>query len=303
MREIVQLNYGAHEALVASARAKAEIWRLVAGIFTLIAVWVFLANSVANMVVSWIPPAGHDAFWEATGTGATPGAVFFLLVQIGLLIPATGLAAALIHRRAFWELIGAPSKALSQFVLVLCAQVALFIVLTILPPYGFGEDSLVPGLAFGSWLVLLPLALLAVFFQCAAEEFAFRGYLQQQLAARFQSPVIWILIPSALFAFGHYDPSGAGENALTIALLAGLFGILLADITARAGTLGPAVAIHVSNNVLAMLFVGMPENLSGLALYVMPFGFDDVEQVRAWLPVDAVSMIVSWLLARLVLQR
>jgi uncharacterized protein len=153
------------------------------------------------------------------------------------------------------------------------------------------------------WLLLLPLSLLAVLVQVSAEEIVFRGYVQQQLAARFNSPLIWMVLPSALFALGHYLPAEAGENALMVALWAGVFGILMADLTARSGSLGPAIAVHLWNNVSAILIVSLPDDLSGLALYLTPFSMDDAAAIRTWLPVDFALMLVSWLAARLAIRR
>ena len=83
-----------------------------------------------------------------------------------------------------------------------------------------------------------------------------------------------------------------------IALWAVMFGILMADLTARAGTLGPAIAVHFFNNVSAMVLVATPDQMSGLALYVLPFGVADEAQMAEWLPVDFAYMFVSWLAAR-----
>ena len=55
--------------------------------------------------------------------------------------------------------------------------------------------------------------------------------------------------------------------------------------------------------ILAMLVVSMPGDLSGLALYHAPFGLADEAEVRAWLPVDFAHMIVAWLAARLAIRR
>ncbi|MCX8226128.1 MAG: CPBP family intramembrane metalloprotease, partial [Sulfitobacter sp.] len=83
----------------------------------------------------------------------------------------------------------------------------------------------------------------------------------------------------------------------------GVFGILMADLTARAGSLGPAIAVHLCNNVAAILITSMPDDLSGLALYLTPFSMEDTEAMRAWLPVDFALMLVSWLAARLAIRR
>jgi membrane protease YdiL (CAAX protease family) len=58
----------------------------------------------------------------------------------------------------------------------------------------------------------LPLALVGVLIQTGAEEVLFRGYMQQQLAARFSSPILWMVLPSAIFAALHYQPEIMGDN-------------------------------------------------------------------------------------------
>ncbi|MGB7242570.1 MAG: CPBP family intramembrane glutamic endopeptidase, partial [Sulfitobacter sp.] len=111
------------------------------------------------------------------------------------------------------------------------------------------------------------------------------------------------VLPSVLFGLGHYLPGVAGDNAAIIAIWATVYGILMADLTARAGTLGPSIAVHFVNNVSAILIVSLPDDLSGLALYLSPFSMNDADQLRAWLPVDFALMLVSWLTARVALRR
>jgi membrane protease YdiL (CAAX protease family) len=170
-----------------------------------------------------------------------------------------------------------------------------------LPPWAPFEGTR-PGLDPGLWAMLLPLGLAGILIQTSAEELLFRGYLQQQLAARFRSPLVWMGVPSAIFAVAHFDPS-MGTNAWLIVAWAALFGVLMADLTARAGSIGPATAIHFTNNAIGMLVISPPDYLSGLALFLLPFGMDDAEMVRAWLPVDFALMVVMWLTARLALRR
>ena len=213
------------------------------------------------------------------------------------------LAARTLQDRRVTDVIGVPALAVRQFWKVLRMLVFIGLVAMVLPPYGDGdavriEQNIDPVL----WLMLLPLSLLALLLQTSAEEILFRGYLQQSLAARFRHPLIWIGIPSILFAFGHYLPAEAGENAGIIMVWAALFGVLMADLTARAGTLGPAIAVHLANNFTAILIVSAPGSLNGLSLLVLPFGLSDTEHMRAWLAVDFASMIVAWLGARLAIR-
>ncbi|MCB1313789.1 MAG: CPBP family intramembrane metalloprotease, partial [Sedimentitalea sp.] len=199
-------------------------------------------------------------------------------------------------------LIGPLPLAVVQFWRVLRMLLILGAVLLVLPPYDMGA-ALSPNLPPATWALLLPLSLGAVLIQAGTEELLFRGYIQQALAARFSSPLVWMVLPSALFALGHYLPAEAGQNALPIALWSGIFGVLMADLTARAGTLGPAIAVHLVNNVSALLIVSLPDTLSGLSLFTVPYSMSDAEALRGWLAIDFATMFVCWLAARLALRR
>jgi hypothetical protein len=76
----------------------------------------------------------------------------------------------------------------------------------------------------------------------------------------------------------------------------------VADLTARTGNLGAALAFHFANNAVALLFVGIAGNLDGLALWSLPIDLKDSDAVRPALILDFATMIVSWLLARLSLR-
>ena len=75
-----------------------------------------------------------------------------------------------------------------------------------------------------------------------------------------------------------------------------------ADLTARAGSLGPAVAMHLVNNFAAMAIISTQGEMSGLALMKLPFGPDDEAAIAAFLPIDLATMGVSWLAARLAIR-
>ena len=292
--------YHPHAAFIAPAVPQKALWRLILGV--VLAFVGYMAGIMLMFgIVQRLRP--DDPYYlDALAQGATPAHLFLLLASFIFMILPVVAVARLLHKRGFLSLLGPMPLAIRQFMRVFGPLLILGLVLFALPILGLGVD-LTPNLAPGLWALLLPLSLVLVLIQVSAEEIAFRGYLQQQLAARFRSPFVWMVLPSVLFAFGHYLPEEAGENAWIIALWSGVFGMLMADITARSGSLGPAIALHFYNNITAMLIVSMPDSLSGLALFHGPFGIGDVEQVRAWLPVDFVHMFVAWLVARVVLKR
>ena len=293
--------YAYHAEFVAAARAYPQIWRFALGML-IATIAYFALNQIFFGVIIATDLGQTPGFMEAIATGSTPVAMYLLLFSFAFMIMGVSLSARLLHRRGFASLLGPLARCKDQFRGVSIAMLAVFAVTFALPPYDMGGDF-VPNMPFAQWLVLLVPSLLFVLIQTSAEEIVFRGYVQQQLAARFRSPLIWMVLPSVLFAMGHYLPDTAGDNALMIAIWAGVFGILMADLTARAGTLGPAMAVHFWNNVGAIVIVSLPDELSGLALYLSPFSMEDADALRAWLPVDFAMMFVLWLAARLAIRR
>lgn len=293
-------DYSAHVFHTTDARERSELWRTVLGIVAMVGLYIALALFF-NQAIFELTRYRPD-FTDQLMSGSTPLAMYVLLSSFGLISLSVFAVVRFVHKRGALTVFGPTILAVPQFFRVFGILVVLGIVLMILPPYGIlGE--LLPNMAMGMWALLLPLSLVAVFVQVSAEEIFFRGYLQQQLGARFSSPLVWMVLPSVLFAIGHYQPSEAGSNAVMIAIWAGLFGLLMADLTARAGSIGPALAVHFANNITALLITALPDSLGGLALWHTPFGMEDEAQLRAWLPVDFAMMIVSWLAARLALRR
>ncbi|MDW3223801.1 MAG: type II CAAX endopeptidase family protein [Paracoccaceae bacterium] len=293
--------YRPHEQLLNPVRETAQVWRLIIGLIIASGVYLICNQTMFRTLYTW---QGNNApaFSEVLVAGSTPLAMFILLASFGFMILGVAIALRVAHKRGFADVFGDRATCFAQMRAVLAILLLINLVVWILPPWDMGAP-LVSNMNLGTWLILLPISLTAVLIQVSAEEVLFRGYIQQQLAARFSSPLIWMLVPAVLFGFGHYMPEEAGPNATAIAIWAVVFGILMADLTARAGTLGPAIIVHFINNVVAILIISMPDNLSGLALYLSPFSMGDSDAVRAWLPVDFGFMIVSWLAARLAIRR
>lgn len=290
--------YSAHERLVHDARARPELWRLLIGLVIVGVLVTALNIGVFSVLAGFVSPELAGDFME--GTSAL--SMLVLLSSFAFITIGVTVAARQMQHRSLRSMLGPRREGLVQFWKVMRALIVLGVILAALPPYGFGEP-LEQNLSLIKWLLLLPLSICAVLIQTSAEEVLFRGYIQQSLAARFRSPVIWMGLPSALFAAGHYAPNTAGDNAVLVAAWAGVFGLLAADLTARSGTLGPAIALHLFNNAVALLFVSLPDNLSGLALFLLPYDMSDTGELRQWLLVEFAVMIVCWLTARLAIRR
>jgi membrane protease YdiL (CAAX protease family) len=211
------------------------------------------------------------------------------------------MAVRIVHRRPARSLIGPAPRALRHFALG---------ALIVLPVYLAGGAVWVmlagwpqPGLGPGQWLLWLGPLCVAILVQTGAEELIFRGYLQQQLAARFRHPVVWLVLPSVAFGFLHYDPLLMGESVWAMVAATALFGLVAADLTARTGTLGMAWGLHFANNLFALALVAPRGNLSGAALMLLPFTMGDAAEMRGMLLFDMALILVVWVLARLSLAR
>lgn len=276
---------------MAPARARAEVWRTLLGLCLMLAIYSgfgLAAFAVAERI--WGP---------ISMTGETPWSMTFFLVTFLGMAAAPILVARLLHRRRIGSLFGRAAWVLRDFALAVGIAGAIFGAAVGLWLIWF--DPL-PGLDPRLWLSFLPLALLGLLIQTGAEELVFRGYLQQQLAARFVSPLAWMVTPSLLFGFAHYDPVMSGDNGWAIVVATATFAVFAADLTARTGSIGAAWGLHFINNVVAILLIGVDGALDGLSLFVTPYAMD--APVLRWLILfDTASLMLTWLVLRRVLSR
>lgn len=292
--------YAAHHAFAAPAGRRRELWRLFPGMAIIVGSYLGLLIVLGAYLTQTYGPLIAGALIQRMARGDTPGGMFLLLWTFAGLAAGAIAAVRIVHGRSASTLFGpSPRRVLADFRTVALPVVALHLALL---PLTLGASDAAPGLTFGALLGYLPFALPGLLIQTGAEELVFRGYLQQQLAARFAHPAIWMGLPSALFAFGHYLPADYGRSAWAVALWAGAFGLFAADLTARTGTLGAALGLHFANNVSAILLVGVAGNLDGLALWSVTMDLSDPGVVGPALAVDFVVMLISWLLARLALR-
>jgi len=293
------MAYAAYETMIAPARRRPELWRLIATMLT-IALVAALLNSAFFRGLSLFIDDYIGTMLGNGAIGATPGSMLILLYSFGLTTVSVIVAVHLWHSRGLLTLIGPPRAALLDFWRAFRMLVLILLIVLLIPTPGGAE--LVPNLAPLTWALLLPVALAGILVQVSAEEIVFRGYMQQQLAARFRHPAVWMIVPSLFFALGHYD-SSQGDTLPYVLAWATLFGLAAADLTARTGNLGAAIALHLANNAFAMLFVAAPDNFSGLALYHLPFSISDLDSVSPYLMLDLVHLLIAWLACRLGLRR
>lgn len=295
------MKYDAYEPLVAPARASAGLPLLCLGLFLIGLIHITMIQGLFALLRSGM---SDEAFFDLAlriQRADTPLALLTVLVLTGSMALGVFVVVPTLHKRPVGSLFGEKTRAFQQFWTVLkplAVLIAVFWAVTRL----LGATGLEPGLPPSTWVFLLPATLAALLIQTGAEELIFRGYIQSQLAARFSSPTVWLLAPSALFAILHYQPEVFGENAPYLVIWSFLFGVAAADLTARSGSLGPAIAMHLANNFSALALVALRGDMSGLALWQLPYGPGDTEMIRAQIPVEFLFIPIYWLAARLSLR-
>lgn len=291
----------AFAAYIAPARAYPQIWRLVLGLALVAGVYFLWMALLGGLL--WLASGldGLDVRLQTIGRGADPWSLLLLLSTFIGMALGVWAAARLLHGRGWRSLFGRPAAVLRDFVLGVAVMLVVGGGLGLLfLPF---TPSLVPATPLSLWLAFLPLALLGIALQTGAEELVFRGYLQQQLAARFASPFVWMLLPSLLFGLAHYAPAEMGANTWLVVAATGFFGLIAADLTARTGALGLAWGLHFANNCLAILLVSAMGGLDGLALFQLPEGAAHAEVLRPLLLADMALMGAVWAACRLLLRR
>lgn len=292
--------YAAHELMLRPARARAELWRTGMGLAVGTVIFAGLQWAVIAVLIALLPPDDLMTVQTEMALGNTQMGAVMMLASFGLMAISVMAVAVQVHKRPALSLLGDLPLVGPQFVRVLAAVALLNVVIWILPP-SEALDGIEANIPLSDWLRFLPLALPALLIQVSAEEMLFRGYLQQQLGARFASPWVWMGVPAVMFGLLHYRPDLPETTWLMIAW-AVLFGVLAADLTARSGSLGPAIALHFATNASAILFVAPDDLLSGLALYRLPVSLDDPDRLWPYLLIDLGVMVTSWLAARLALK-
>ncbi|WP_308916141.1 type II CAAX endopeptidase family protein [Jannaschia sp. LMIT008] len=283
---------------VAPARARPELWRVGVGIVLITAIYGATIMSLFAAVAVLAGPADLDRWMLGLADGTGPVFILIILATFAGLALGPAVAVRALHARSPRTLLGPDWTA--PFAVAAAATLVLGLAAIVLVPRPF---DLVPNTDAGTWLAFLVPALGLLLVQTGAEEVAFRGYLQQQLAARFDHPAAWMVLPSVGFGMLHYDPAGTGPNAWLIVAATTLFGLLAADLTRVSGNIGAAWGMHFANNVVALLIVGVQGSLSGLSLWTTPFGTEDAARLPLLLGQDMAMTVIIWATIRLWMAR
>jgi len=294
---ISSARYPALVQMTAPARHDCAFWRTVLGAIMIVAIYVGAGWLLLLVMTQSVPSLRLVGLLSEIATGSSPRGLVILLASFAPLLLGTIFVARWWHGRAAGSLFG-PNvlrdlRAVLPWLLIvslLCTTLALF------------DSDVGRSTRLGTSLRWIGLALPLLAVQITAEEVLFRGYLLAQLGARWRSRWMWMVLPSALFGALHYDPGSFGPNAIWLAIWAFAFGCFAADLTARTGNIGAALALHLVNNFTSMFIVGFYGDLDGLALYTIVINARDFAILAPWLAIDALMIFIGWLMIRLILR-
>ena len=286
----------AFDRFVAPARRRPQLWRFLLGLLLAVVIYAAWVAGVIAVAYFLLAPDADPLLWtESLAAAETPrGTLLLLLTFVGMALGPMA-AARWLHGRSAGSLFGPRVRTLRDFVV---AAGVVFVVLGLSVGLWSLQYDAVPNLPASTWAMILPLSLLGLLVQTGAEEVLFRGYMQGQLAARFRSPLVWLVLPSLLFGLVHYDPVSAGGNAWLIVGAAATFGLIAADLTARTGSIGAAWGFHFANNTIAITILATDGTITGLSRWLTPYGISDLEMPAVVVAADLAMLLLAWLLVR-----
>ena len=281
------------ETFVAPARQRPAIWRLVLGVL----IWFAFAAGFAVLLVAvmtFLDPGMIQR--EGVFNGTTPiGVISFLGVFIGAFF-AVWLVARVLHKRGWRSLLG-QGPILRNFLIGAGVFLGLQAFNFLVWHQFYDSQPNVPLDVFLSWL---PALVVVLIFQTGAEELLCRSYMMQQLAARFRSPVVWMVIPQAFFALLHFNPATYGPLTWLILALIFVLAMMWADLVRVTGNIGASWGWHFANNLIVFGIFGSPGDVDGLALRLTPYSVVDTPVV-AYVAFVA-TLTVTWLILRRILR-
>jgi membrane protease YdiL (CAAX protease family) len=257
------------------------------GLFGVLSLLPFLVAAA----YAWLSGVPDIDLWidEQLSEGAVmdPGGYLFLNLSLVVLIPAAMLSIWAVHRirpRFLSSVAGGLRwRWLLRCVVVLSPVWAVYLTLSTVtdPPQSPRSTD---------WVALLIIGLLLTPWQAAAEEYAFRGWITQNVGAYFSRPVVAFVVPTliaaAAFAAAHGSP-----DPWILADLA-VFSIVASVMTWRTGGLEAAIVMHAVNNLGIDIIVntvgGFDEAMVGAETTGTPLSF-------------AVSALISLIALALVL--
>lgn len=280
-----------------------EPWRTALGVLIVAVVYAggtyLLAMGAIKIAESIQLGAGYAMVFELA-TSSSKRAVLIALFSAVLMLPGLWLVLRFLHHRSLRSVIAPTGRIHWGNYTRAVLFILVFAGITSIPVLLNAEFT--QQLSLDQWLPWLAPALLLIFLQTATEELVFRGYLMQQLAARFHSRWVWWVLPAALFGALHYNTLTYGDNAWLVVFSAFITGLIFGDITARSGDLSIALGLHFANNLTVILLLGVPGQLSSISLFLQKLNARDIDVMRVEILASTGIMLAIYFVYLLVMR-
>ncbi|GHF08806.1 abortive infection protein [Aliiroseovarius zhejiangensis] len=281
-----------HAAFWSPAYPRIQLWRTFLGILVIHAAFFAVTFALFMIGAQLLDTDPGHMLGASTPAEASVFFLTFLGYHLGLWITVRTL-----HKRGFRSLFGPALRIdwrhfrrglLVAIGISVAAILVQFLHPLFLPPAP--EAAAEQSMPVATWALLIVPALTLVLIQIFAEELVFRGYLLQQLRARFRSIWIWAILPSFAFGMLHFDPATYGINGIFYVTHTTVIGILLAIVTLRTGNIGAAAGLHFGNNAM-LIFSGTKGTLDGFSLFLTEMELTSAQMTWSILTQTAVVVV------------
>jgi uncharacterized protein len=274
------------ERWLEAARPKAKLWRVIIGAIIVLAIWaawtvaVLLVGGFAVLASSNGEADIREVFSDLAD-GATPVGIMIVLTTFLGFWLGVWLAVRMMHGQNFWSLVSPERRIRWRDFGIGAGMIAGYLLVGLAWSMLLGvEGAFRSNLSLIEWMAILGPMCLLIFFQTSGEELFFRGYLTQQLGARFRNPLIWGLLPSLAFGWIHYANGSFPEYSAYYVVSATLFALIATVTVWRTGSLSMAMGMHAANNFASFMVAGPSDTMNSTQLWL--WSVDDIMKSAPW---------------------
>ncbi|SEW39543.1 hypothetical protein SAMN04488515_2609 [Cognatiyoonia koreensis] len=285
------------ERFIAPAHPSAAIWRLILGIIVIGIIYFIIVFATGLAAIAAEPTGDPDTAIRSLMSGNSRLTMTLILLSFSGAVLGVMIATVLVHQRSPIGLFGPIRPMIRHFVIAVGVFGALQACILGIWSYfydGIAVNSLTSVVAF------LPVAAGLIALQTGAEELLFRGYLLQQLGARFKSWIIWFALPAMAFGLLHYNPQMMGDLTWFAIAAITVTGLLWTDLTRVTGNIGAAWGWHFANNFMLMNFLGNKGELNGFVWMTTPYSVKELPP--SLFLIDIGIAVLTWAILRRVLR-
>ena len=222
-------------------------------------IFLGITNSANTSIFSEFSNFGDDS----------AGFIFMMMCSIAAFHPAIALMTRFGYHRKYLSYINPMGFAIRPDIKFALIFIAIY----------FGLSELIGALLtvgsyhfeytweIGTWLIwIIPMAI-AILLQTSAEEFLFRGFLQQYLRGLTANRAVYILLPAMLWSLLHIGNIEGKYTDLAAVFSVIVMGLIFGDWADRSRSLIGPLTVHFLNNFILICLIGSSLEPSELHIF------------------------------------